>query len=252
MKDYYKILGISPDATEKDIKRAYRKLALRYHPDRNPGDPLAEERFKEVSEAYAVLVDPDKRRQYDEIRTDKERLKNFRYSQEEIFKDMFTEHRFSNIFEELFKEFQKMGLRFDQRFFQNVFFGGKGIFFGGIFIWGTSESDNLFRYQTKKAEHIKFPKIKPISLLKRIGKKIGDYLLVEKTSTGGPKDLFYRLSLKKEEAEKGTWIKIALDRGEKRELIKVRIPAGVESGKQLRIKGKGLGNGDLYLTINVV
>ncbi|BDG17259.1 J domain-containing protein [Thermus brockianus] len=65
MKDYYAILGVSREATQEEIKRAYRKLALQYHPDRNPGDKAAEERFKEINEAYAVLSDPEKRAQYD-------------------------------------------------------------------------------------------------------------------------------------------------------------------------------------------
>lgn len=64
-KDYYEILGVSRSATEKDLKTAYRKLARKHHPDVNPGDKHAEEKFKEVSEAFAVLSDPDKRAKYD-------------------------------------------------------------------------------------------------------------------------------------------------------------------------------------------
>lgn len=64
-KDYYAILGVSRDADIETIKRAYRRLALQYHPDRNPGNKEAEERFKEITEAYEVLSDPNKRRQYD-------------------------------------------------------------------------------------------------------------------------------------------------------------------------------------------
>ena len=66
-KDYYKILGVDRQAEEKDIKRAYRKLALKYHPDKNPGDKKAEERFKQINEAYEVLGDPDKRAKYDRL-----------------------------------------------------------------------------------------------------------------------------------------------------------------------------------------
>ncbi len=64
-RDYYEVLGVSRTATEVDIKSAYRKLALQHHPDRNPGDKVAEDKFKEAAEAYAVLADTDKRHMYD-------------------------------------------------------------------------------------------------------------------------------------------------------------------------------------------
>lgn len=64
-EDYYELLGVSKDATAQDIKKAYRKLALKYHPDRNPGDKAAEEKFKQVSDAYQVLSDDEKRAAYD-------------------------------------------------------------------------------------------------------------------------------------------------------------------------------------------
>jgi molecular chaperone DnaJ len=66
-RDYYEVLNVSKTATEEEIKKAYRKLAMQYHPDRNPGDKTAEEKFKEATEAYEVLMDPDKRDRYDQM-----------------------------------------------------------------------------------------------------------------------------------------------------------------------------------------
>ena len=66
-RDYYEVLGVDKNADEAAIKKAYRKLAKKYHPDMNPGDAEAEKRFKEASEAYAVLSDSQKRAQYDQF-----------------------------------------------------------------------------------------------------------------------------------------------------------------------------------------
>ncbi len=65
-KDYYKILGIDKKATQEDIKKAYRKLAVKYHPDKNKGTKASEEKFKEIAEAHEVLGEPDKRKKYDQ------------------------------------------------------------------------------------------------------------------------------------------------------------------------------------------
>jgi curved DNA-binding protein CbpA len=68
MKDYYEIMGLSPDATGEEIRRGYRKLAIRYHPDRNMGDPQCEERLKELNEAYQTLGVEERRTRYDLLR----------------------------------------------------------------------------------------------------------------------------------------------------------------------------------------
>ncbi|MCD6526304.1 MAG: DnaJ domain-containing protein [Desulfuromonas sp.] len=91
--DYYATLGVNKTASEQEIKKAYRKLAVKYHPDKNAGDKKAEEKFKEISEAYAVLSDAEKKRQYDQFGDSDFHQ---RYSQEDIFRgadfgDIFRE-----------------------------------------------------------------------------------------------------------------------------------------------------------------
>ena len=84
MKDYYSVLNVDRNASDDDIKKAYRKLAMKYHPDRNKNDPKAEEKFKEISEAYAVLSAKDKRQKYDQFGSEGFHQ---RFSQEDIFRD---------------------------------------------------------------------------------------------------------------------------------------------------------------------
>jgi curved DNA-binding protein len=115
-KDYYKILGVARDASANEIKAAYRKLAMQYHPDRNPGDKQAEERFKEMNEAYQVLSDPQKRARYDELGESYSQWQqhgtpdNFNWGQwttqpgvqEVNFNDLFGEGAFSDFFQSIF------------------------------------------------------------------------------------------------------------------------------------------------------
>ena len=106
--DYYKTLGVKRGASADEIKKAYRKLAVKYHPDHNPGDKQAEDKFKEISEAYAVLSDQEKRRQYDQFGHSEFRQ---HYSSEDIFRN--------SDFSDIFREFGIGG--------EDVF----GSFFGG-------------------------------------------------------------------------------------------------------------------------
>ena len=111
-KDYYKMLGLNRDASEDEIKRAYRQLALKYHPDHHPDDPESEEIFKEIGEAYAVLSDLEKRKEYDQFgHTGFKR----RYTTEDIFSNLN--------FEELFREF---AFGFSNQVFREFFCGKRG------------------------------------------------------------------------------------------------------------------------------
>ena len=115
-KDYYKILGVSRNASADEIKGAYRKLAMQYHPDRNPGDKQAEERFKEMNEAYQVLSDPQKRARYDQLGESYSQWQqngtpgNFNWgqwtaqpgAQEVNFDDLFGDGTFSDFFRSIF------------------------------------------------------------------------------------------------------------------------------------------------------
>jgi molecular chaperone DnaJ len=91
-RDYYEVLGVSRDCTPQDLKSAYRKIALKYHPDRNPGDHAAEDKFKEASEAYEVLSDPEKRARYD----------RFGHAQGFNFEGGFSSASINDIFGEIF------------------------------------------------------------------------------------------------------------------------------------------------------
>lgn len=106
-RDYYEVLGLSRDAGNEEIKRAYRKLALKYHPDRNPGDKEAEERFKEASEAYEVLRDPERRQIYD--RFGHEGLEGRGFTGFSGFEDIFAS--FGDIFEDFFSFGTRRGRR---------------------------------------------------------------------------------------------------------------------------------------------
>ncbi len=213
-KDYYDVLGLKKGASDADIKKAYRKLAMKYHPDRNKGDKQAEEKFKELNEAYAVLSDPEKRKQYDQFGADGFHQ---RYSQEDIFRGT----DFSSIFSEF-------GIGND--IFEQIFGGGGG---GQRRSSGFSGQQNPFGggfggagqgfQQPSQGQDVETSITIPFQLAYQGGKQ--------------------RISLQ-------------LPSGE-RQNVDVKIPAGIESGKKLRLSGKGApapgggSPGDLYIVVDV-
>lgn len=127
--DYYKVLGLNKSASAEEIKKAYRKMAMKYHPDHTKGDKAAEETFKQISEAYAVLSDKEKRKQYDTFGSSGFHQ---RYSQEDIFRGFD--------FGDIFKEFGFGGMNFSS--------GGRG---GGRFAFG----GDPFRGRARQAAQTK-------------------------------------------------------------------------------------------------
>lgn len=277
--DYYQVLGISPDASAEEVKRVYRKLALETHPDRNPNDPTAEERFKRISEAYGVLSDSQKRAQYDQYRRlglhqrpGGQPQGGFGYSQDEILRDLFRNRQAQDIFTEMQREFQRMGFRFDDEFINRMFFGNRSVFFQGVFFGGPG-GVRVFRYggggapgadrpgqQRYSQRNSGAPQAKPrgilqegLAMLANAGKKVGKYLLSKALGLDKPAphaaysgkhaantpDVTYNLVLSPNEARGGATIEVELPHLDRGKRVSVRIPPGVTNGTKLRLKEMG-------------
>lgn len=268
-KDYYGTLGVDPGAGSDEIRSAYRKLALRWHPDRNPETPSATERFQEISEAYAVLIDPEKRRQYDLARR-AGAPSDFPFEREDLFRDMFTNPFSSSIFEELAREFERMGMRVDRQYFQQTLFGGRVFIMGGVFMLSPlTPFLSLFNLARTALAGSRSPAARDpattgrlpgpagfFSSLMRFGQRMLELpatLLASPAATRN-NDLVLPIDLSHRESEEGTRKVITIDTGAGREELAVRIPAGVRPGNRLRLRGKGRlspggSRGDLYLEV---
>ncbi|MBN2893656.1 MAG: DnaJ domain-containing protein [Bacteroidales bacterium] len=281
-KDYYKILGVSSSSTTDEIKKAYRKLALLYHPDRNPDNKVAEEKFKEIAEAYEVLSDVQKRKEFDNLRTFGSSSKKF-YSNTS-YKDDF-DFNFENPYksnskekygdpEKLWEEFKKdYNFKNFSDFFKNFFSAkrkNKGRDKTAKLTISLAEafqgSVRILNIDNKKFRLNIKPGIEDDQLLKipRKGHPAP-------TLDGSPGDFYLRIKITPDSrfelkgadiyTEKYVDIYNVLLGGK---IIienivgsfKINIPPGISYGKVLRIKGKGMPlysnpdkKGDFYIKI---
>jgi curved DNA-binding protein len=281
-EDYYKILGVSKSASDEVIKKSYRKLAMKYHPDHTKGDKSAEDKFKKISEAYAVLSDKEKRKEYDTFGAEGFHQ---RFSQEDIFRGAD--------FGDIFREFGFGG---------SNFFGGRG---GGTrFSFGTGGSPFGFGGEQQQARvkgsdltyelpltlrevvsgTSKFVTLQHQGRSEKITVKVPKGMISGKklrlagkgnpSPYGGPPgdlyiqakvlddpefdakecDLFLTREVKISEALLGTTLSIPTLADK---TLKLRIPPGTRPGTKMRMSGHGLPimkkrkNGDLYVKIQI-
>ncbi len=269
MKDYYSILGVTREATDVEIRRRYRKLAMQYHPDRNPDDPAAEEKFKEIAEAYGVLTDPVKRSAYERAWAgggpwqQDQGAGGFAYSQEDILRDLFRDPRFQQVFQGLLREFQRSGFRAGPHFVRKAFFGGRGGFvLGSLFLVGSLVGPALLRSATSRLPEKN-------KVFHSLGTAVGKLLKSAKTASRHPEqtapersdeapaaelDITYVTPLSIEELQNGKTVQVLTEGPDGKEMLKVAIPPGSRAGQKLRLRGKGRQGetmrGDLYLHLH--
>jgi curved DNA-binding protein len=217
-KDYYQVLGVPKTARAEEIKKAYRKLAMQYHPDRNPGkEQWANDKFKEINEAYAVLGDPEKRKQYDQFGTTG--------NVGDIFGSKYT----STTFDDLMKEFGGAGLGFD--FMDNIF--------------GDVLKNRNFSFKVYTSGS------RPRSRSTRGGGINNLEDLLRRTQQPHKENVKYEITITKDQSKKGME-KDLVRRGKK---LRVKIPAGIKSGTVIKLKdARRITDkypGDILIQVNV-
>ncbi len=245
-KDYYEILGLEAGADQSQIRDAYRRLALLYHPDRNKDSAEATERMKEINESYAVLSEPRKRREYDALRQAYGSSAYGQFRQTHSDQDIFRDSDIQQIFEELSRAFGFRG--FDEVFRQSYGAGYRtfefkkpGVF-GRVVVGGLGEGSG----------------VRGGSLLGGYLEKLIRYSLKKKWGIELPergKDLRDAIVLSPDQARLGGKVRYSSGRTG-RELF-VTIPPDTKEGRQLRLRGMGEPGraggeaGDLYVTVRI-
>jgi len=270
MKDYYKTLGVPENAGDEDIRKAFRKLAFKHHPDKNLGhEKAAEEKFKDINEAYGVLSDPVKRGQYDQVRQGGmaspgfNPAQGFNYSQQDIFRDAFTNQ--TNL-DELNRMFAQQGLRFDPEFLNRTFFGANNVVFRVYNFGGSGAGGNTYANRTA-ARPEQAPtaarEYKPNFMERWAAKtitKLNKFVLRKAFGIQLPDppvnlDISQNFSISTAEATAGGEKVYLHPNGLKTRKLMVKIPAGIQNGTRIRLKGLGKKEegqtGDLYLVVKI-
>ncbi|MBE9207248.1 J domain-containing protein [Nostoc sp. LEGE 06077] len=217
-RDYYEILGVAKDASNEEIKKNYRRLARQYHPDLNPGNKAAEEKFKDIGEAYEILSDTAKRAQYDQFsrywkqqgfagkKTPKPKGWAERPSDRSNGNQTVDPSQFAN-FEDFINQVVGVGSRQDTRN-------------------GNTTKTDPFRSPNTKVQ----------------------YTVPKNPPKAARRDIEARLTLPLEKAYQGGNERIRLEDGRS---LEVTMPPAMVTGQSIRLKNQGIGGGDLYLKITV-
>ncbi|MGF1521240.1 MAG: DnaJ C-terminal domain-containing protein [Leptolyngbyaceae cyanobacterium] len=212
-RNYFDLLGVTQEASLEDVKRAYRQLARKYHPDLNPGDKEAEERFKMLGEAYEVLSDPEKRSQYEE---------------------------YSSFWQQ--KGFRKRGSKFS---FNNIDFSDLGDFNTFVEQLLNRRGDTTVARNGRPSEPSSY-RAQPTNASSPSSKRSPTRR--PPNTSNNRRDAEASLTVPLERAYAGGQERIRLEDGRS---LEVDMPAGMVTGQRIRLKGQGIGGGNLYLRIEV-
>ena len=246
-KDYYRVLGVEADASEEEIRSAYKKLAMRYHPDQNPDNPAAEEKFKEISEAKEILLDPAYRARYDAIRS------NWRagaaagagYAGARRSAPNDANSLFARFMDEIIKRRKKKQVKGNFRISLKEAYTGM---------------QTTLRLDDKRVKVKIPPGVKSNQKLRLSFPSGEDDLFIKILVRKDPdferkgNDLYAEKEIDLYTAVLGKKIKINTLKG----TMQVSVPAGTQPGEKLKLKGLGMPDyeqpkikGNLYLTVNV-